>query len=130
MREGTIGCLSHKSPKFYNILLLVGWTTLGTLVNFDWLIHSVECSNFSTTNLSSLGMYINLRLISIHCSIPVSLKNGAIWLSKVETWNYATVKNQGFGTWEKKLCHQFFYCQQYFQYWDKSKIYSILLYVN
>ena len=32
--------LLHQSPKFYNnVFLFVGLKTLGTLVNFDWLIH-------------------------------------------------------------------------------------------
>ena len=40
-------------PKFYNnVFLLVGLTTLGTLVKFDWLIHYVMCPNFSTTNFN------------------------------------------------------------------------------
>ena len=37
--------------KYYNnVFLFVGLTTLGTLVNFDWLAHEVEYSNVSTTN--------------------------------------------------------------------------------
>ena len=36
-REVTMGCLTHKSPKFYNyIFLLAGLTFLGTILNFDW----------------------------------------------------------------------------------------------
>ena len=39
-REGTMGCLLHKYPKFYNnVFIFVGLTTLGTLVNFNLLIH-------------------------------------------------------------------------------------------
>ena len=35
-KDGTMGCLLHWSPKFYNnVFLFVGLTTLGTLVNFD-----------------------------------------------------------------------------------------------
>ena len=33
---GTMGCLLHLSQKFF-------LTTLGTLVNFDWLAHYAEC---------------------------------------------------------------------------------------
>ena len=51
--RGTRGCLLHWSPKFNNnVFLLVGLTTLGTSVNFDWLVHSFECSNVSTTNVN------------------------------------------------------------------------------
>ena len=32
-----------------NIFLLVGLTTLGQL-NFDWLVHLVQCPNVLTTN--------------------------------------------------------------------------------
>ena len=36
-REGTIGCLLHKSPKSYNkVFLFVGYSTL---VNFDRLVY-------------------------------------------------------------------------------------------
>ena len=39
-REGTMGCLSLKSPKFYKtVFLFVGLSTLGTLMNFDWLVY-------------------------------------------------------------------------------------------
>ena len=38
-------------PKFYNnVSLFVDLTTLGTLVNFDWLIHLVKGPTVSTTN--------------------------------------------------------------------------------
>ena len=33
-----------------NVFLFVGSKTLGTTLNFDWLVHSVECPNDSTTN--------------------------------------------------------------------------------
>ncbi len=40
-------------PKVYNnVFLFVGLTNLGTLLNFDWLIHQVECLNVSTTNFN------------------------------------------------------------------------------
>ena len=33
--EGTLGCLLHKSQKFYiNVFLFVGFTTLGTFIVF------------------------------------------------------------------------------------------------
>ena len=32
------------------VFLFVGLTTFGTLGNFDWFIHQVECPNISTTN--------------------------------------------------------------------------------
>ena len=51
-RERTMGYLLHQSPKFNNnVLLFVGLTTLGTLVNFNWLVYQVECSNVSTCTL-------------------------------------------------------------------------------
>ena len=42
-----------QSTKFCNdVFLFVGFTTLGTLVNFNWLVQLVECSNVSTTNFN------------------------------------------------------------------------------
>ena len=35
-----------------NVFLFIDLTTLGTLMNFNWLIHSDECSNISTTNFN------------------------------------------------------------------------------
>ncbi len=49
-REGTMDCLLHYSPKFYNIFVFVGLTTLGTL-NFDWLVYKVECLYISSQPL-------------------------------------------------------------------------------
>ena len=50
-RGGIIGCLLHQSPKLCNKdFLIIGLTTLQTLVNFDWLIHQVKSSNIPTTN--------------------------------------------------------------------------------
>ena len=44
-------CLLQESLKSYNnVFLFAGLTTLGTLVNFDWLVHSVDCSNVSIAN--------------------------------------------------------------------------------
>ena len=41
-REGTL----DKSPKFYNnVSLFVALTTLGTLMNFDFLVHLVDFLN-------------------------------------------------------------------------------------
>ena len=45
------GFFITQCPKFYNNIFLFVWlTSLETLVNFDWLIHLVECSNVSTIN--------------------------------------------------------------------------------
>ena len=50
-REETLGCLLHRSPKFYNnVSSFVGSMNLGFKVNFDHLDHKVECSNVSKTN--------------------------------------------------------------------------------
>ena len=60
--------LQSTSPQSFltDVFLFVGSTTLGTLINFDWLVHLAECSNVSNTYfnlqkglfcLSSLGMY-------------------------------------------------------------------------
>ena len=39
-REGTLGCLMHYSPKFYNdVIFFLGSTTLGIFINFDWFVH-------------------------------------------------------------------------------------------
>ena len=68
-----MACLLHWSLKSYNnVSLIVGSTTLGNLVNFDWLLNKIECLNVSTTcanlqngyfTVSSFGMYINLSAI-------------------------------------------------------------------
>ena len=40
LREGTLSCLLNYSPKFYNfVFLFVCLTTLGTFIEFDWLVH-------------------------------------------------------------------------------------------
>ena len=72
-REGTMGCLLHKYPKFYNtVFFFVGLTTLGNIEDLDLLVLKLEHSNVSTTNfniqkgwfcVSSLGVYINLSAI-------------------------------------------------------------------
>ena len=42
-KEGTMGYLLHKSPKFYyNVFLFIGLNTLGTLNEFDWLVYQIE----------------------------------------------------------------------------------------
>ena len=47
-------------------------TTLRTFIEFDWLVHLLECYNVLTTNcnlqkvqlcVSTLGMYINIRIV-------------------------------------------------------------------
>ena len=45
------------------VFLFIGLPTLGTLVNFDWFIHLVDCSNVSTTYL-----IFNLKVI-FFCTI-------------------------------------------------------------
>ena len=41
------------TPKPYkNVFLLIGLTTLGPFIEFDWLVHLVECTNVSTTNFN------------------------------------------------------------------------------
>ena len=38
-----MGCLSHYSPKFYyNVFLFVGLSTVGTLVNFTWIVQIIS----------------------------------------------------------------------------------------
>ena len=53
-REGGQWAVFCTSPQSFidKVFLFVGLTTLGTLVNFYWLVHSVDCSNVSTTNLN------------------------------------------------------------------------------
>ena len=44
-KKGTMCCLLHKSPKFFNnLFLFVVLTTLGTFVNLFCLVYQVECS--------------------------------------------------------------------------------------
>ena len=73
-RGGTMGCLLHKSSKFYNnIFLFVGLTTLGNLVNFDWLVNQVEFPNVSTTYFN-LHNAFNVHQFIGHCPIcPIPL---------------------------------------------------------
>ncbi len=47
-REGTIGCLLRKSPKFYKRYLM-RWL-INFLLNFDWLVDLIEFPYASTTN--------------------------------------------------------------------------------
>ena len=73
-------CLLQETQKkiFYNISLSVGLTTLGTLVNFDWLIHLVECSNVSTTyfNLQKENfVYNHLECTSIYRPLSYPFKS-------------------------------------------------------
>ena len=50
-REGGNGLFITVVPKVLNdVFLFVGLTTLGTLVNFNWLVTYVEYSNISTNN--------------------------------------------------------------------------------
>ena len=62
----------YTGPTNYNVFFFVCLTTLGIILEFDWLAHYVECSNVSTTNCNvkkgkfcvlSLGMFINLLAI-------------------------------------------------------------------
>ena len=51
----------HWYPKFYNpIILFVGSKTLGTSIEFDWLVPKEKCSNFSINilNLMNGKIYI------------------------------------------------------------------------
>ena len=42
-REGTMGCLLHQYPKFYNkVFLFFGLITIRTWVNFDWLAQTFQ----------------------------------------------------------------------------------------
>ena len=78
MRKGTIGCLLHQSPKFYNnVFLFVGLTTLGILI--VWFI-KLSVNKFQPLSLiyrrgdfvyhPSLGMYINLSAIFLSLQNP------------------------------------------------------------
>ncbi len=51
-REGTMGCYTSSQSLYNEVFLFVGLRTLGTLVNFDWFVSSVECSEVSTTNFN------------------------------------------------------------------------------
>ena len=68
-----MGCLFHLSPKFFNnVFVFVRLKTLGTLVNFDWLVNQVECSNVSTTE----GVILCIIIRDVHeficnCLIPL-----------------------------------------------------------
>ena len=71
-REGTIGCFLHKSPKFYNNdFLLVGSSTLGTLINFDLLSSSVQtCQPLILSYRRGNFVYYYWRWTSIY--LPLS----------------------------------------------------------
>ena len=77
--NGLFITLVHKFLQ--SVFLFVGLPTLGTLIEFDWLVHKVECPNDSTTNLnlqkeficvSSYGMYINISAIVLSLKILVN----------------------------------------------------------
>ena len=80
-RERGQWAVYYTSPQSFinNVFLFVGLTTLRTLVNFDWFVHSIEYSYVSTTNYnlqkgsfyeSSIGMYIILSAIALSLLIP------------------------------------------------------------
>ena len=61
-----------------NVFLLVGLTTLGIFVNFDWLIHYVKCSNVLTTNFNyrrSNFVYHYLECTSIYQLLSYPFKS-------------------------------------------------------
>ena len=71
--RGDNGMFITLVPKFLYYFLFVGLKTLGTLVNFDWLIHKVECSNFSVTNFNLVILSIiigDVHQFIGHCLIP------------------------------------------------------------
>ena len=62
---------------FHYRTLFIGLSTLGTLVDFDWLAHKVECSNVLSTNIIIYRrfnfVYLHLGCTSIYrrsLSIP------------------------------------------------------------
>ena len=73
--EGDIGPVITLGPKILlNVFLFVGSTTLGTILNFDWLVHYFECSNVLTTIkwqfcVSSLGVYNYINSFAIVLSL-------------------------------------------------------------
>ena len=77
-REGKLACLLHWSPKSSNnVILFVDLTTLGTFLNFNKLVHKVECPNVSTTicNLQK-GYFFCIIIGDVHqfidpCLIPL-----------------------------------------------------------
>ena len=94
-REGTMGCLLHQSPKFYNnVFLFISFTTLGTLVNFDWL---VIVNKLSVQTQQPLILQKSTKLIILciiigdvqkfigHCLIPLEpcQKLHIIWGFKI-----------------------------------------------
>ena len=67
----------YTSPQ--NFRITFSFVALTVLVNFDWLVNLVRCSNVSTTNfdlkkrqfcVTSFGMYINLSAIVLTLQIP------------------------------------------------------------
>ena len=69
----------YTSPQSLIITFSYSLISWGFLLNFDWLVHLVECPNVSTTNrnlktglfcVSSLGMNINLSAIVLALDIP------------------------------------------------------------
>ena len=51
-RESGQWAVYYISPQGFFLItfLYVGVTTLGTLMNFDWLVYYVECTNVLTNN--------------------------------------------------------------------------------
>ena len=73
-RQGTLGCLLHQSPKFFNnVFLFIGWTTLGTFIKF-WLVGSFSWVPKSIQSQEWVILCIiigDVHKFIDHCLIPL-----------------------------------------------------------
>ena len=63
------------SPQSFIITILIGLLNnfLGLILNFDWLIHIVECSNVSTIEIYRRGNFVYHHLGCTSINWPLSL---------------------------------------------------------
>ena len=73
-----MGYLLHQSPKFYSDLFF-GFKLWRILLNSEWLVHLVECTNVSATNYRGTEGVIlcisigDVQQCIVYCLIPLDL---------------------------------------------------------
>ena len=86
--EGTLGCWLHWSPKFYNtVVLFIGSTTLGTLVNFNVSVQTFQPLIVNNIRGNFVYHHWGCALIYQHCLIPL---DSCFFLECLERWGVNT----------------------------------------